>query len=525
MTLSRRRFIHLVGNAGGAAAAYNTMAAMGLLPVPDAYAGPPALPAGSGAGTTVAILGAGIAGMVAAHELAKAGYAVRVLEARARPGGRNWSLRAGDIVEETDTTQTVGWDRAEHLYFNPGPARLPYHHQGILGYCRELGVPLEVMINDNRGAYFQDDAAFDGAPQLARRVINDARGFVAELAAKALDRDQLDHPVSIEDKERLREFLRAFGALDDQLAYRGSARAGYAEPPGAGTHEGKPNQPIDLHQLLLSDFWRDKMQFGEGPTQAATMLQPVGGMGRIGAAFGRKLGKSIVYGAEVIQLRRVGAGARIIWRDRKTGYGSALDADHVICTIPFPVLRRLDADFAPEIAAAIASVAYVPAAKIAFQAERRFWELDHQIYGGISWTSRDITQIWYPSAGLHQPKGILVGAYIWTDALGEAFAAKLPAQRAADAISDGTRIHADYGAALAQPVSVAWGKIPFSGAAWAEWSRDTRRDAYPRLLGGDGPFHFAGEHMSYITGWQEGAVLSAHETIKAIAERVRAKRA
>jgi monoamine oxidase len=31
--------------------------------------------------------------------------------------------------------------------------------------------------------------------------------------------------------------------------------------------------------------------------------------------------------------------------------------------------------------------------------------------------------------------------------------------------------------------------------------------------------------MSYITGWQEGAVLSAHATIAAIAERVRAKRA
>jgi len=50
-----------------------------------------------------------------------------------------------------------------------------------------------------------------------------------------------------------------------------------------------------------------------------------------------------------------------------------------------------------------------------------------------------------------------------------------------------------------------------------------RRDAYPLLLQPDGPFYFAGEHMSWITGWQEGAVLSAHATIAAIAERVRAK--
>src|SRR6185437_12091102 len=95
-----RRFILLVGRAGGVAAAYRTMAAMGLLPLPAAYAGPPELPAGSGAGISVVVIGAGIAGMVAALELGKAGYAVRVLEARSRPGGRNWTIRGGDLVEE-----------------------------------------------------------------------------------------------------------------------------------------------------------------------------------------------------------------------------------------------------------------------------------------------------------------------------------------------------------------------------------------------------------------------------------------
>ena len=35
-----------------------------------------------------------------------------------------------------------------------------------------------------------------------------------------------------------------------------------------------------------------------------------------------------------------------------------------------------------------------------------------------------------------------------------------------------------------------------------------------------GPFLFAGEHMSYINGWQEGAVRSAHYTLAAIAARM-----
>ena len=160
--VSRRELFNLVGRAGGVAGLYATLDAMGLLPPSEAYAGPPPLAPASGLGIRVAILGAGIAGLTAAYELRKAGYQCRVLEARDRPGGRIWTVRGGDTIVETDSTQRVTWERQPHLYFNAGAARLPHHHQGILGYCRELGVPLEILMNDNRGALLQDDAAFGG---------------------------------------------------------------------------------------------------------------------------------------------------------------------------------------------------------------------------------------------------------------------------------------------------------------------------------------------------------------------------
>jgi monoamine oxidase len=517
--LTRRGLIHRVGRAGGAAAAYHTMAAMGLLAVPSAYAGPPALAPGSGAGRTVAILGAGMAGMVAALELGKAGYRCTVLEARDRPGGRNWSLRAGDAVAEADSLQTVGWEAAPHLYFNPGPARIPGHHQALLSYCRDLGVALEVISNDNRAAWLHDARAFGGRPQRARQVIADQRGYVAELAAKALDPAAMAAPVSEEDRGRLRAFLRSFGALDRDLAYKGSSRGGYDVPPGGGERSGRVSAPLALENLLQADFWQYKTQFAEGFLQAATMMQPVGGMGRIGAAFGRLLDDVITTHAEVTALRRSGDGARVEWRDTRTGAAAALEADYVICTIPLTVLRGIDADFSAEVAAAISGAYYVPAGKIAFQAERRFWELDEQIYGGISWTTGDITQIWYPSAGLGQPKGILVGAYIWSDFEGMGFAAKTPEQRAVDALAEGGQVHANYARHLGLPVSVAWPNIPWNRGGWCEWSREDRRGPYRTLLAGDGPFLFAGEHMSWLTGWQEGAVLSAHEAIRRVNER------
>jgi monoamine oxidase len=518
--VSRRHFLNLVGAAGGATAVYRTMAAMGLLAVPRAYAGPPALEPGSGNGTRIVILGAGIAGMTAAYELRKAGYACQILEARARPGGRNWTIRGGDAVEEREFRQICEFERAPHLYFNAGPARLPHHHHAILGYCREFGVPLEILINDNRAALFQSDAAFDGKPVEGRRIIADGRGAIAELLAKAISRAALDDAVDAEDKERLLAFLRNFGALDRDNAYRGSSRAGFAALPGAGDTPGRLNETLALKELVRANFWY--ANFAEGFDFAPTMLQPVGGMDGIAKAFAARLGDTIRDETVVTEIRRSGAGARIQFRDRD-GAAQTVEADFVICTIPLPVLAAMSADFAPETAAAIRAGHYVKAAKVAFEARRRFWEEDEHIYGGISWTDREVTQIWYPSHAFHAQKGILLGAYIWSDEIGEAFGKMSARDRLELALRGGETLHRKYRQELGQGVSLAWGNVPFSEGAWAAWERADRAGAYAVLNRPDGPVHFAGEHLSYLTGWQEGAVLSAHEAVAAIAERVKAK--
>ena len=101
----------------------------------------------------------------------------------------------------------------------------------------------------------------------------------------------------------------------------------------------------------------------------------------------------------------------------------ALEADYCVCTIPATVLRGIPADFSAAHQQEIDQFEYASAGKIAFQA-RRFWEQDHNIYGGISWTRQDITQIWYPSSGFGGEHGILVGAYIFGAAAGDRFAGR-----------------------------------------------------------------------------------------------------
>ncbi len=87
MSLTRRIFLERIAQIGGYSAAFRAMQALGL--TSSAGASPlPQLSADFGRGKNVVILGAGIAGLVSASELRKAGFTCTILEARSRPGGR-----------------------------------------------------------------------------------------------------------------------------------------------------------------------------------------------------------------------------------------------------------------------------------------------------------------------------------------------------------------------------------------------------------------------------------------------------
>ena len=101
MALTRRALLEQIGRAGGLGAAYMAMETLGLAIPTPAGAQNFSLPRGSGGGRSVVILGAGIAGLVSAYELQRAGYRVTVLEARDRIGGRAWTIRGGDRILQT----------------------------------------------------------------------------------------------------------------------------------------------------------------------------------------------------------------------------------------------------------------------------------------------------------------------------------------------------------------------------------------------------------------------------------------
>ena len=70
-----------------------------------------------------------------------------------------------------------------------------------------------------------------------------------------------------------------------------------------------------------------------------------------------------------------------------------------------------------------------------------------------------------------------------------------------------------------------WGQVPYSegvGALWGGGPGDIgpRGANYDELLKPEGPIVFAGEHLSYVGLWQEGAAMSAHEALRLLQSMV-----
>jgi monoamine oxidase len=514
MTLTRRLFLERLAGTAGATMTYDAMTALGLLAIPASRAEAFSL-RGQGAGVQVLILGAGLAGMAVAYELGKLGYDCRILEARMRPGGRCTTVRRGTASEETGSTQIAEFD--EGLFFNPGPMRIPHHHTVTMNYCRELGVPIEVFIDDNDSTYIYQTkpGALAGKRLRAREVEGDLNGYTAELLAKALAPQALNAPLTKADRDAFIDYLRKAGGLDARNSYHGANRRGYDVAPGAGDAPGKIAAPIPLHDLLQQDV---DGYVGVEYLHQPAMFQVVGGTDRLAAALAAKVGDRITYGAEVQEIVQKPDGVDVVYR--VNGATQRASARYSVCTLPLPMVVALKtADLAPALMAAAAAIPYSSTGKIGLQFKRRFWEEDDRIFGGITRTDQEINNIVYPSTGFLGRKGVLIGYYQTGGASAVAMGTRAPAERQAVALAQGQLIHPQYKDEFENAFSVSWQNVPWNRGGWANIGPEPRKTMYPLFLKPDRRVYFAGDHCSYLSGWMAGALESGQQVATAIHAR------
>jgi len=209
----------------------------------------------------------------------------------------------------------------------------------------------------------------------------------------------------------------------------------------------------------------------------------------------------------------------------KAGTPQTLTADFCICTMPISVLAKTKNNFSAETQAAFTGMPMTALYKVAWESPR-FWEKEYRIYGGISFLKNTVDLVWYPTDKLFSKTGVIVAGFNSErdDVTGKptAFgalpttAAKLEASKAAVEL-----LHPGHSASLTKPIYINWTKIPYSLGCYANNHLASSDVPYAQLDKPQGRTLFAGDYLSHLVGWQEGAALSAHHAIERIAAQIK----
>ena len=528
MTMTRRGLLNAMARLGGAGAAYETLVLFDFLKPPPAMASSLDLPPDAGKGRTVAILGAGVAGLCAAYELDRAGFDVVILEASRRIGGRSLTLRRGDVLKETHTpAQVCQFD--EGLWLNVGPGRIAHHHTHVIDYCRKFGVALQPYIFTSRANRVHTGHVGNGRTWQMRQAVHDLHGHIAELLAKCVSTNGIELPLAKTDIEKFQDLLLNFGGLTKSMnassrsySYKNqTGRAGFERSHGVGNKPLVPLDPVTLDEILQSGLWNDFIFRDTEIQWQASLLEPVGGMDNFVKAFAAQtlsrqtgvVGGLVRFGCRVTAISITAEDkVNVIYQDNNVT--RILAADYCISTIPMPVFRELKTNLGDAYMNAARNLPIEAAGKVGWQAER-FWETRDQIYGGISWTTDTIRQMWYPSSGFLGRKGTLTGAYMYGK-IAEDFNARAVEERLHIAREQGERLHEGFGQFVEHGVAIGWDKMEHFGFAWSDETQPEFGENAEILATPQWRFHQAGDQITYWSGWQEGAIISAWEAVRSI---------
>jgi monoamine oxidase len=428
----------------------------------------------------VLILGAGIAGLVAAEKLRELGHEALLLEARSRPGGRVHTLRE---------------PFSDGLYAEAGAGRIPSTHALTLEVVRRNSLELDPFY-PTRG-----DTVFLWR---GRRVVVPAGGSpaTAALAPKlnAREREAGLAGLSALYFDRLREEIRALPAdgwpFPAFPKYKDLTYGEFLARQGASA---------DAIEHLTQGFADDSLldYAHDALSHAVPMLWKIrGGNDLLPRAMASRLRAQIRYGAEVRRIEQSARGVRVAFE--AGGVTHAESADRVICTIPFPVLR--DIELSPAVSAgkrrAIDELYLGPVARVFVQTRTRFWERDGR--NGFATVDRPM-EIWSPTHDQSGERGIVM-SYIYEAAARE-YSALPEADRIARTLDLFEQIHPGLRETFETATSWSWLNEKYSRGAYLV-ARVGDFALLEHVATPEGRIHFAGEHSSPWPGWIQGALHS-----------------
>lgn len=295
-------------------------------------------------GVSVLVAGAGLAGLVAARDLASMGASVTVVEARDRVGGRVWTQRDGFID-------------AQHA--EAGGDMIDEDQSAIRTLADELGLE-QVRILSSGFTHARQDAR--GRIRLVRPSA--ATGWMRMAMALAPLAQQYrwadrrwDSPVSAEMARRsVQRWLDDSGADADLRATAVGMRGFFLADP----------DELSLLPLV------DQFAIDDGPTQGK-LFRIAGGNDRMTALLAAPLGERLKLSTELLAVSQRGGTIRASLRSGRSR--AQLQADYLVMALPASLVRRVPITPALPVQQhqAIASLAYGRGTKTLLQFDHRFW--------------------------------------------------------------------------------------------------------------------------------------------------------
>jgi monoamine oxidase len=438
----------------------------------------------------VVIVGAGMAGLVAAYELLKAGHDPLILEARHRVGGRVYTVRE---------------PFAEGLHGEAGAMRLPIGHKLTLAYVEQfkletfpftMGNPktyIHLQGKKVRASDFEPSAYdFDVTPKEKGRkpqaLMEEALKPLKDLLTKKGEA-AWDEIVAKYDEFSTREFLEQAGWSEGLIELFGIL----------SNNEARMN-------YSFVEYFRSEMEHG-----FHSLVQIKGGTDLLPRAFLPSLRKRIRYGATMTAVEQTPDTATVHYRTRAGTFSET--GDHVIVTVPFPVLRHVEVlpAFSHRKQRAIRELNYDASGKIFFQCRRRFWEEDEGIFGGGTVTDLPVRNIYYPDHGRETGRGVLIASYTWAQDA-QRWQSLSKDDRIAQALEDVAVIHPQIQQEFEVGYSYMWHDDEFAGGAFALFEPEQQTLLHEAIIMPEGRIHFAGEHAALSHRWIQGAVESGIRT-------------
>ncbi|MGH2709606.1 MAG: flavin monoamine oxidase family protein [Actinomycetota bacterium] len=448
-----------------------------------------------GEGKSVIVIGAGIAGLVAAFELDRAGHDVLVLEAQNRVGGRIYTCR----------------DFAPGLYAEFGAMRIPRAHDLTLAYCDLFDLELSpfVMGNPHGLAYIggermtmadaqadPEKMPFDLAPHEQGRSADDLWAVAIADIKEMLDEGgeaAWEQIVAQFDQYSLYEFLKLRGFSEGAIEFY--AVMNFVEAD-------MNNAVVEVLREDLGGAYED-------------MQTIVGGMDALPNAMYAAIADRVRFGTEVHAIDQDDTSVTIHYKTEAGRYTAT--ADYAICTLPFPVLRTIEVltPFSHEKQRAIRQLNYHASSKVLFQVRNRFWEEEDGIVGGATVTDLPVRRINYPPSDPTTTRGILLASYTWgQDAL--QWGAMDEETRLEEALQNVALIHPRIRDEFEVGASHAWYSDRWARGAFALFAPEQQSALQDAIVTPEGRIHFAGEHCSLYHAWIQGSLESGIRAAKAI---------